>query len=275
VEKENFILRQLLQNERLRLGATIAGCVAATAMAALVILSPMAPTLVRTPTLGALLCIAMTLFGILALWLAFVYRFFFTSSARRLPKCLAHYGDSQKVIEEIDTELRTDAKRFVLGQPTYRLGSPQPDCLILTANWLLRLCPGGSVVFRVRDAVWVYKRIIMRSAPLTQGRMDFQLGCRMRDGAEWTFDTWTDGKTDQVLRELLERRPELLTGYRGEWLDLFEAGEAARNAELQTRRDKVDAMSSEERELWLDASWDDCQRFPYRIDRQAATANSA
>ena len=114
----------------------------------------------------------------------------------------------------------------------------------------------------------------MRSALLSQGRMDHELGCRTWKGDASSFDTWTEGKTDQVLRELLQRRPELLTGYRGAWLDLFENGEAAVAAELDARRQKLAAMMPEEREQWLDAAWDDCQRFPYRIDRQAgAPAN--
>src|SRR5262249_3246563 len=151
----------------------------------------------------------------------------YLSSCRGLRDQLARYGDANESAKSIDDELRDLRNSFVLGQTTVALGSPQPDCLIMTENWFVRLCPGGSVIIRLPDLAWVHKRIVMRSALLSQGRMDYELGFRMRNGEACTFDTWTEGKTDQVLRELLQRRPELLIGYRGEWLDLFANGEPA------------------------------------------------
>jgi hypothetical protein len=266
------MLRQLLHNERLRYAWVIAGCLAVSVFVLLVIILPLLATLRRTPTVGALLCIGMLLFGIAGIWLVFAYRFYFTSSTRRLAERLARYGELDKVMNEIDAELHSDSQRFLLGQPTFQFGSPQPDCLVLTENWLVRLCPGASVIVHLPDLVWIHKRIVMRSDLLSHGRMDYELGCRTRNGDDWHFDTWTEGKTDQVLRELLERRPELLTGYRGEWLDLFQQAEASVTAELESRRKKIAAMTPEEREQWLDASWDDCQHFMYRVDRQAAAA---
>ena len=115
----------------------------------------------------------------------------------------------------------------------------------------------------------------MRSAWLSASRMDHELGCLLRSGDEWLFDTWSEGKTDQVLRELLERRPELLMGYRGQWLDVFQQGDAAVAAELEARRQGIAAMTPEHREKWLDAGWDDCQHFIYRVDRQATAAGHA
>src|SRR5262249_3054807 len=164
------------------------------------IVLPMMAILVRRPNVGALICIGMTLATIGALWVCFAYRFFRASSTRHLTDRLARYGERDKVISEIDAECQSESQRFVLGQPSCQIGSPQPGCLILTQNWLVRLCPGGSVIVSLPNLAWIHKRIVMRSALLSQARMDYELGCRMRNGDEWHFDTWTEGKTDQVLR---------------------------------------------------------------------------
>jgi hypothetical protein len=213
-------------------------------------------------------CVGPVCIGIGLPWAVFTLRFFFLSSMRRLTERLARYGPPDEVMKRIDAELSDLSHAFVEGRFTKAFISPQPDCLILTENWLLRFCPAGSAIIHLPDLVWIWRRVVARSAPLVMGRIDHQLGCRMANGDEWLFDTWTERRTDLILQEIIERKPELLAGYRGEWHDLAARGEVPLRTEIQNRREQFGRLSAEEQEKWLDQMYETCHRYVYRVDRQ-------
>jgi hypothetical protein len=269
-EEADSMLGRLLRIERTRFSVILAALVFGTGLFVVLVVGPLVVSLNWGKPAGLVFFCAFSAGSVIVPWAVFGYRFCFLSSARGLRAGLARYGRPDEILQRIDEELRARSGLFMLGQTGVGAGSPQPDCLIMSANWLVRLCPGGSAVIHLPDLAWVHKRVVAKSALLSMVRMEEQLGCRASNGNAWNLETWTELKTDLVLRELLERRPELLTGYRGEWLELAESGEATVAAELQQPREKLAALTPELREQWLDASWDDAQRFVVRIDRQAA-----
>lgn len=222
----------------------------------------------QTTASGLVCFLVPVLGGVVFPWTLFTFRYYFRSSVLGLPKLLARYGPPAMVVKLIDADLGDLSAAFVLGQATEEFSSPQPDCLIITDQWLVRLCPGGSVVVPMPDLAWVWRRAVAKSDPLSMVRMESQIGCRTVAGDEWHFETWTGRRTDMILQELLERRPELLTGYRGEWHDLFAQGADAARAELQHRRERYDGLSAEERGEWLDHAIEACHRYLFRLDRQ-------
>ena len=262
------MLQRLLQNERTRLVISALGLMLFSVLIVGMFAGPMLMQLRWRDLPHGLICCSFPAMGLLLPWAIFMYRFVLGSSTRHLRRQLARYGDPDEIMRRIDTELADRDNVFVMGQKSVYMGSPQPDCLVITPNWLIRLAPGGSAVIRWPDLAWVHKRVIAKSALLSMHRIEHQLGCRTTDGGVWNIETWSELKSDQVVRELQERRPELLIGYRGEWLDLAAQGRDAIEAELQRRREQLAAMTSEQREAWLDAAWEDYQRFPVRIDRQ-------
>jgi len=209
-----------------------------------------------------------TTFLIVLPWIVFTLRFFFFSSIRNLPKQLARYGPADEVVKRIDADLRNLSHAFIDGRLPRNALSPQPDCFILTDQWLIRFCPTGSAIVSLPDLMWVWRLEVAKSAPLTMGKIVNQVGCRMANGDEYRFETWTDRRTHDILEEIFERKPELLAGYQGDCHDLFARGEAAVRTELMARRTRFDAMAPEQQEEWLDRAIEACHRFVVRYDRQ-------
>jgi hypothetical protein len=192
------------------------------------------------------------------------------SSTRGLKRRLAQYGPPDEVISRIDDEL-AGRDVFFLGQASDAFASPQPDSVHVTENWLVRLCPGGSAIVHLPDLAWIYRRLIVRSALLSHGRYVDEVACVIRNGEVIVFDTWSPLRTEQVVDALLERRPEVLTGYVGDWVELAAKSDSMW-AEVQARRERVAALSPQARDEWISERWDDCQRYILRQDRQAGAS---
>ena len=137
------------------------------------------------------------------------------------------------------------------------------DCELAGAR-----CPGESAIVHLPDLAWIYRRLVARSALLSLGRLEDHLTCVLCTGDAFTFDTWSPRRTEQVVETLLERRPEVLTGHLGEWIELARQPEALW-AELRRRRERMVGMSAEEREEWDADSWEICHDRVLRQDRQA------
>jgi len=262
-DSENRIaLRKLLDNERQRfnIGVTIT----------LVMALPLACSMygmVASSHGGGLLC---ALFPATAIILVYGFawiRFNRLSSTRGLKPRLARFGLPDEVISRIDDEL-ADPNAFFLGQASDAFASPQPDSVHVTKNWLVRLCPGGSAIVHLPDLAWVYRRLIVRSALLSHGRYEDEVACVIRNGEAIVFDTWSPLRTEQVVEAVLERRPEVLTGYIGDWVELATKPDSMW-VEVQSRRERVAALSPQARDEWVSERWDECQHYMLRRDRQA------
>ncbi len=70
----------------------------------------------------------------------------------------------------------------------------------------------------------------------------------------------------QLFEELLERRPGLLTGMLGVYLDLVERGSGALEEAYQKRAAEFAGLGDDEREAWLDRSWNDFQTLLVNAD---------
>jgi len=247
-------------------------CFTAIALTAPVVLFPCAVMQVGHNGISSgLTCAFVVIAPELLLWLFFFLRFNRLSATRGLKaKLLSCYGPPDELIDQIDRELK-DPNAFRLGQASDSILSPQPDCIYITENWLLRLCPSSSTIVHLPDLAWVYRRLVVRSAFLSHGRYDDRLTCVMRNGDCHTFDTWSPLRTEQVIEALLERRPEVLTGHVGEWIDLA-AKPDAMWAEVLARRERLAAMSPAELDDWHSERWDECHTRILRQDRQAARA---
>lgn len=259
------MLRRLLQQENWRLAAAVMLALAVS-LPLLAVAIALSASLSGRSITGFLICEASILGPMLLVWLAILYRFRWRSSVRGLTQSLACHGKPDDVLSMIDEEL-ADPRRFELGQLGIEPLSPQPDGLILTANWLVRLCPSGSVVVAISDIAWIYRRVVASSGMVEMSRFDEQIGLVLTSGQHVHFDSWTANQTDRIIEETLERRPEILTGWRGEWIDLAR-DPVALAAEIETRRARFLTLTPTQREQWMDESWDGCQRFLWRHDQQ-------
>ncbi len=260
------MLRKLIIYERIRIGVTLTCLVVYTTPFILIIGFGILDSQPGAP--GGHVLLAIFFFVMLGVpWSLFEIRFFYRSSTRGVRARLARFGPTDELIVRIDHALK-EPDTFFLGQASDSIMSPQPDCIYITENWLVRLCPGGSSIVHLPDLAWFYRRLVVRSALLSHGRYDDQLTCVMRNGDCWTFDTWSPLRTEQVIDALLDRRPEVLTGHVGEWIDLAAKPDALW-AELLARRERLAAMSPAELDDWHSERWDECHTRILRQDRQA------
>ncbi|MFL5339337.1 MAG: hypothetical protein ACJ8F7_04140 [Gemmataceae bacterium] len=265
-----FALRKLVNSERARKAVGVVLALVLATPFALMAAGALTAYLTPQRNLGNLLCAGIA-FGIAAVPLVlFAVRFFRFSSIQGLTGALARYGPPDEVMERIDRELK-DPGRFFMGQASDSIWSPEPDCVFITANWLVRLCPTGSTIIHLPDLAWVYRRLVARSALMSLGRFDDQFAGVLRNGDSWVFDTWSPRRTEQIIEELLDRRPEVLTGYTGENVELAATADALW-AEVLKRRERLAALSADEREEWDEENWELCQTRVLRQDRQAGPA---
>jgi hypothetical protein len=267
-QSEHLIsLRKLLRNERGRFWIGLFLAIALPAPFAYLGILAFIGGFIMSGEAGGLVCAAVSFAVIILPPAIFILRFFRFSSTRGLPARLCRYGRLDEIIDRIEDEMGNPTA-FFLGQAADAFTSPEPDCVYITENWLVRLCPGGSAVVHLPDLAWVYRRLIVRSAFLSHGRYEDELACVTRNGEAIVFDTWSPLRTEQVVEAVLERRPEVLTGYIGDWVELATKPDSMW-VEVQSRRERVAGLSPKARDEWISERWDDCQRYILRQDRQA------
>jgi hypothetical protein len=88
----------------------------------------------------------------------------------------------------------------------------------------------------------------------------------MRHGGFAWLLTQTESDADRVLKAIVTRRPELLTGYRIEWNDRATASPTAMMEEIERRAEAFERLSEDEREQWIDDRFTELHHFVRRTD---------
>ncbi len=187
-------------------------------------------------------------------WWWFLFRLTYYTFTVDLEKCLARYGPVSRVTDEIDTELRDARDVWLRGEETQFGVFIDRDFIVLTLHWLMQVRPRRAAVMRVEDVVWIYKRVVPRRVWVRSADYRIQLGCRLRDGSTLRLE-WREGDLDDLVEELLERRPGLLAGWRGEHFDLDARGPESMAKAHDERAAEFVALPAEAQEAWLDESF--------------------
>src|SRR5262245_51147989 len=149
-----------------------------------------------------------------------------TASARQ-------HGSPRDTLRRIDAEIA--AGRDVRFFGTWRFWTP-PDLIIFTPNWLVQINAAGVSAVRLDDVLWVFKR--SRVMMQTWGRERVVHGLRVYYRPDYweVFPLSSPDAVDDVLGELLRRRPEVLAGHFEEHLAAAVTGTIA--AEVERRRNE-------------------------------------
>jgi hypothetical protein len=186
-------------------------------------------------------------------WCGFICRLIFFSPSRRLERALSRYGQTDRVMGEIDRELReTPVVWLCPQQPRW-----SSTFIALTPNWLIQVRSAGAEVIKLDELVWIYKRAPRHRVWVWSTRERARLGCRLR----YRNDYYLEGRArdlDELAEELLEMRPGLLSGWQSEYVDLLGRGPAALWAAYEKRATEFARLSPDERDAWLD---ENCARF--------------
>lgn len=197
-------------------------------------------------------------------WTAFALRYVIWSPARRLGNLLRRHGPT--VINDIDADLRATATRWTYGRWPRSILYSQPDFMAIGAVWLIQMRPGHAELVRLTDLAWVHERVVPKRLWGLGDRYRFDLVGRLRDGSSMSIRADDEAELAELLDELLERRPALLTGWRGDWMALLEAGPNELVAAYEERERQYAALPPEKRESWLDESFDLFQRFVENVE---------
>ena len=169
-----------------------------------------------------------------------------------LMQMLKPFGDVRDVARKIDAEL-DDADQTVLVGPDLRWDGWKRwhARVAVSRHWAINLSPAAGAAVFLPDVVWVYKQLTVVGG-LARGKVAPGVGCHRRDGGHVWFRTETEDDAEDVLEAILERHPEVLTGFRGEWIDLAKAHAMAQADEVERRRAAVARLTPEERDQWID-----------------------
>jgi hypothetical protein len=190
-----------------------------------------------------------------------------------LRRQLAPFGPRRAVVERIDADMADDRVAWAVGAGRAARGPvtsswlrrdlmpAQPSFLALSAEWLLEVRPKRAIVVHLPDLVWVWKRVVAKAVWFGGSQYNFELGCRLADGTERHVRAASEEELDDLVERLLEHRPALLTGWRGDWHTLREQGDAALAQECERRAKDQAALTEDRLDARVDESWDLYQRF--------------
>jgi hypothetical protein len=254
-----MIIDLILATERLRSAGALTVALVATVPLMVITIGCLETASANTQI--AIVPLACTLLA--AGWTTFALRFVVWSPACRLEPFLRRRGF--RVISDVDADLRATTTRRVYGNWPRSVLYPPPDFVALGAKWLIQMRLGHAALVYLPELVWVHERVVPKLIWGVGDRYRVELAGRLRDGSTVSIRLDDEAELGELLEELLERRPALLTGWRGEWLELREAGPAAVAAAYAARDREFDSLPPEKREVWLDESFDLFQRFVENI----------
>ena len=215
-------------------------------------------------------CLVYSMVGIVPFALhAYSYRP--AKSRRLLLRCLSPYGDPDKLIDEIDIELRD--RSFV------RDGGLQPDRfyrrttghIIFTEHWLLWFGWSEFRFLPIAEVAWFYKRIEVQSRFWgISDRVVPYLVCVTGSGEPHLFRLFNEDYVDEALHRMLRRRPEALCGFQGEWRALAETEPAALRQLVAERRAEWEVLSAGRRADMRDEQLDDAFLNIRRVDSSSS-----
>lgn len=178
----------------------------------------------------------------------------------RLNLLLSPYGELRELIRQVDSEIESGCCRNIRGK--------QNRSALITNSWLLMFSPSEFWIVSVPDILWAFKRICVEPPWWAGDRLIYQVCCVMGVDRIYHVQVPDESCADDTLQVLIERRPEVLFGYRGEWCDLAARGRRAMQAEIARLREEWDLLNEEGRDDWHIDRLNDAENFVRRVDPQ-------
>jgi hypothetical protein len=180
---------------------------------------------------------------------------------------LKPFGDPREVATRIDAELKDTEHSVLIGPKRHvtRWGLVNTRRIAVSRHWVVALSPSAPAVVFLPDVVWVYKLLVAGRNPSRWG-IDPGVGCHIRNGGFSWFVTKSELDADRLLKTIVIRQPEVLTGFRGEWNDLAKASPTALGETAERRRSELARLSPEAREQWIDERLTELNEFIRRVD---------
>jgi len=188
-----------------------------------------------------------------------------------LMQMLKPFGDVWAVAAKIDAELADPEHTVVAPQVRWDGLWRWHPRVGVTRHWVINLSPAAAAVAFLPDIVWVYKQLTVVGG-FARGKVAPGVGCHRRDGGHVWFRTECEDDAEAILEAIVERRPDVLTGFRGEWIDLAKASPMAQAEEVERRRTAVAKLTPEEREHWIDDRLTDLHEAVRRLESPAAAS---
>jgi len=200
-------------------------------------------------------------------------RFRPTKTSRLLQQSLSPYGDPEKLIDEIDTELQDRSFVRDAGLQPDRFYRRTTGHLIFTKHWLLWFGWSEFRFLPTADVVWFYKRVEVQSRLWgVSDRVVPYLVCVTGSGEPFLFRLFAEDYVDEALQRLLRRRPEALCGFQGEWRALAETEPKALRQLVAERRAEWERLSAGRRADARDERIDDAFLNIRRVDSASSPA---
>jgi hypothetical protein len=179
---------------------------------------------------------------------------------------LAPHGAVEEVVDRIDKELATDDLLRIGSFPSVPNAVTQRAWTV-TRSWLIEFDPSSFCLLPLDDVFWVYKVIVVRPT-LMGGRLTYQVCITAATEVQHYLPVLTEYEADDIVAELVRRRPYILVGYQLPYDDLVEEGVATVRAAVGRRKTRWQRMSADDREDWLDNRLDEAHRYVNRHDPQ-------
>jgi hypothetical protein len=123
------------------------------------------------------------------------------------------------------------------------------------------LVPGNYLTLPSSLIVWVYLQL---AADKRKERNMASVVCHLATGTFQTIAFNNEDEATDMLEALIRLRPELLTGYHGEWIEL-DTEPAKRIEAVHHRRELLRMKPPAYREAWIESRIDELETFVKRL----------
>ena len=259
------MLRTMIRRERILTGVAIGGV--ATCLTPLVLFA--VPFLDHPSGPAAYLLLSIPLAAIGGAVGAFIFltlRCDSPKTRRWLQYHLEPHGNVDGVIDRIDQDLAA-GDVYCAGRLPWLPRSGQHPTVIVTRSWLLSFDSSGFCLLRLDDIFWAYKAIVVVPT-LIGGRLSFQIGIASATEYLHFLRVVDEPGANDVLNQLVRRRPYIFVGYQVSCRDVADKGVNAMRAATGHRKQEWAEMSEDEREDCLGDRLDEARRYVSRHDPQ-------
>src|SRR5262245_60724103 len=174
-----------------------------------------------------------------------------TSRGMPAAPSVRHYGDRLDVFREIDAEIAAGSDVRTFGGWNAWNPLAAPDLVVFTPGWLVQVNAAGVSAVRLDDVLWVFKRSRVVSSPWWDREfVSHAIRVYFRPDQWELLSLASPEAVDEVIEELLRRRPEVLTGYFDETREMALADARRGAAELDRRRAALRGISADRLAPW-------------------------
>jgi hypothetical protein len=185
---------------------------------------------------------------------------------------LQWFGDPATVAREIDSELAAGSY-IIRGKIPKWLPwhSISAHFTVLTASWFLhfemvkRISP-RLVAIPLNRIVWIYEQYTIPYDPIRMPGVRHGVALVFDWGEAEVVDWRAEGPARQLVEQLVRRRPELLVGYEGDYIEWRRADLSRLLQCLGERLVQIAAQAPGERESWVLDQLESLNKYPRRVD---------